>query len=272
MRTLLALVFAFCSASLAGAADVGFDIGHTGWSTLLARHVHWNEAKTASSVDYAGFSNDRPALQDYLDALARVDEVTFASWPPADREAFLINAYNAATIALVLTRYPDLDSIKDLGGLFSSPWIKVFVNLLGQRRSLDAIEHDLLRGAADYADPRIHFAVNCASVGCPALRPEAYVGTSLREQLEDQARRFLSDRSRNRFDTDRGRLLISRIFDWYAQDFDAHAGGVRAFLADRAAVLGLDAGRAVQLRNGEMPIVFGEYDWSLNRAVPESRP
>ncbi|MCB1574644.1 MAG: hypothetical protein KDI80_11740, partial [Xanthomonadales bacterium] len=85
-------------------------------------------------------------------------------------------------------------------------------------------------------------------------------------------RRFLSDRSRNRFDTDRGRLLISRIFDWYAQDFDAHAGGVRAFLADRAAVLGLDAGRAVQLRNGEMPIVFGEYDWSLNRAVPESRP
>lgn len=112
--------------------------------------------------------------------------------------AFLINAYNAATVALILTRYPELDSIKELGSLLRSPWKRRFVDLLGARRSLDDIEHELLREAPDFAEPRIHFAVNCASLGCPALRPEAYEAERLEAQLADQTRRFLRDRSRNR--------------------------------------------------------------------------
>lgn len=271
MRALVFGVFTLCCAT-AMAAAAAFDRSHAAWTGLLGRHVQWDRDGSATRVDYAGFAVDAAQLSAYLKALSGVPSSEFRGWSKDDREAFLINAYNAATVELVLTRYPELESIKDLGGLFSSPWKKRFIDLLGERRSLDDIEHDLLRGAADYSDPRIHFAVNCASIGCPALRPEAYAGTTLREQLEDQTRLFLRDRSRNRFDADSGQLEISRIFDWYGQDFEAHAGGVRAFLADRATDLGLDAGRAVQLRSGKMPIVFGEYDWSLNRTAPEHRP
>lgn len=265
MRTFLALVVLFFLAGSANAADAGIGRTHARWSALLAEHVRWNEAGTTSHVDYRGFSSDQQALSDYLDELSHVGETTFRSWQKAARDAFLINAYNAATVQLILTRYPDLKSIKDLGGLFSSPWKKEFVDLLGQRRSLDSIEHGLLRGASDYSDPRIHFAVNCASIGCPALRPEAYLGERLETQLQDQTARFLRDRSRNRQATDGKSMQISRIFDWYRKDFDDHAGGVGNFLADHAEALGLVAARARELRDGSLPIGFTDYDWSLNQ-------
>ena len=97
----------------------------------------------------------------------------------ADRLAFLVNAYNAHTIALVLTRYPDLASIKDLGGWITSPWKQKFFELLGESRSLDDVEHRMIRGGVGAREPRVHFALNCASIGCPALRPEAYRGASV---------------------------------------------------------------------------------------------
>jgi hypothetical protein len=246
------------------AAGGAFDHGHAAWSSLLSRHVQWNALGTASRVDYAGFAADAKGLSSYLSELAQVDERTFRSWSKADRDAFLINAYNAATVQLILTRYPDLKSIKDLGGLFSSPWKREFVDLLGQRRSLDSIEHGLLRGADDYTDPRIHFAVNCASIGCPALRPEAYVGARLATQLQDQTERFLGDRNRNRLAADGRSLQVSKLFDWYGADFDAHAGGVRSFLADHAAALGLVAATTDKLRKDQLAIGYTEYDWSLN--------
>lgn len=251
--------------TLALAAGAGtFDRSHADWTALTSKHVHWNATGTATTVDYAGFKREGKALDAYLAALAKVPEVTFRSWPKADRTAFLINAYNAATVKLVLTRYPNLESIKELGGLFNSPWKKMFVDLLGERRSLDGIEHGLLRGAQDYDDPRIHFAVNCASIGCPALRPEAYVGARLDAQLADQTRRFLRDRTRNRLhDDDPLVASVSSIFDWYREDFD-RAGGLGAFLADHGDALAASPAQVKQLRKGRFTLDPPDYDWRLN--------
>lgn len=264
MRWMLAFLFWLSTFDVI-AAPTAYDPSHTAWNRLLSVHVDWNVAGTATTVDYAGFARDSAALRGYLQSLSTVTEAQFRQWPLADREAFLINAYNAATIQLILTRYPKLHSIKDLGGLLSSPWKQAFVPLLGKTRSLDDIEHGLLRGDPGYGDPRIHFAANCASVGCPALRPEAYLGQRLRTQLEDQTRRFLRDRSRNRLDA--GTLQISKIFDWYGRDF-ANQGGVSAFLARYPDALGLDAGASDRLRRGQLSITYLDYDWSLNLKQP----
>jgi hypothetical protein len=247
-------------------AGEGFDRTHMAWTTLLARHVRWNAAGTATAVDYAGFARDRAAFDEYRAALEGVAERDFAAWPVGDRLAFLVNAYNAHTVALVLTRYPDLASIKDLGGLFSSPWKQRFFDLLGEQRSLDDVEHGLIRGGVGSTEPRVHFALNCASIGCPALRPEAYRGDALDGQLADQTRRFLSDRSRNRFAAAAGRLEVSKIFDWYGKDFAAAAGSLARWLASHAPELGDDAAVERRIAAAEVPVGFLEYDWRLNAA------
>ena len=250
----------------AARAGQGFDRENAAWTALLASHVRWNAAGTASTVDYAGVARDRAALDAYRAALAAVTRNELDAWPEADRLAFLVNAYNAHTIALVLTRYPDLASIKDLGGWITSPWKQRFFELLGEPRSLDDVEHRMIRGGVGAREPRVHFALNCASVGCPALRPEAYRGDALEAQLADQTRRFLSDRTRNRFDAAAGRLEVSKIFDWYGDDFVRAAGSVGRFLAPHAALLSDDAGARVNIEAAAVPIVFLDYDWALNDA------
>jgi hypothetical protein len=235
---------------------------------LLARHVHWNEAGTNTRVDYAGVRRDRLALQAVLDEMAKVPKATFDRWPAARRQAFLINAYNAHTLALITDAGPDTASIRDLGSLLRSPWERPIAPLLGRKRTLDDIEHGLLRGAPDFAEPRIHFAVNCASIGCPALRPEAYSAATLSAQLDDQTRRFLRDRSRNHVVSLRPlRLQVSSIFDWYAKDFGV-AGGTRAFLARYADELGLDPAAVKALRSGTGDVDYLDYDWRLNSRTP----
>lgn len=265
-RWLLALALLLASAS-AGA----FDHSHADWTAALTKHLTWNAAGTATTVDYAGWRKDRAALDRYLASLSAQPREAFAGWSVAQRRAFLINAYNAWTVDLILRSDPDLQSIRDLGSLFSSPWKRRFFELFGDEESLDGIEHDLLRGAPDYDDPRIHFAVNCASIGCPALRPEAYRADDLDAQLEDQARRFLRDGSRNRWDAKAGTLYLSKIFDWYAKDFDLpfRGGQSRAhFLAQYATELGVSAAETARLEAGEIEIEFLDYDWTLNRSKP----
>lgn len=260
----IALLFAVLLAMPVLAADDT----PAGWNTLLAAHVRWNAEGTASSVDYDGFARDRQALQEFLDATAKVERSAFDAWPQAERTAFLLNVYNAQTIALVLTRWPQLDSIKDLGGWFSSPWKKSFFNLLGAQRSLDDIEQQMLRGAPGFDEPRIHFALNCASLGCPALRAEAYRGVDLDAQLDDQTRRFLRDRSRNRYDAARGVLTVSHLFDWYAEDFERGFRGatsVTAFLGLYAAELSDNGEARARIGRGAVSIEYSAYDWSLNR-------
>lgn len=249
-------------------AQSTFDHNHAAWTVLLAKHVSWNSTSTASTVDYAGFKNDKAALNNYLTKISAVKTADFNRWTVNEQQAFLINAYNAYTVDLILTKYPNIKSIKELGSLFSSPWSKAFFVLLGEKRSLDDVEHKLLRGSKNFDEPRIHFAANCASIGCPALRPEAYTAKALDAQLEEQTKRFLSDRSRNRFDKSKNTLFLSSIFKWYGEDFGKgkNAKNLPEFLARYAGTLGMSTSEKTRLLNKEIDIEFLDYDWSLNKA------
>ena len=263
LARVLSLLLALAPAALPAA----FDHTHAAWDRLLSEHVVWVRGGVASRVDYAGFQRDRTALQGYLAALSAVRPETFQGWSRDRRLAFLINAYNAFTVELILTGYPDIDSIKDLGGFFSSPWKQRFFTLLGGRRHLDWIEHERIREPGVYDEPRIHFAVNCASIGCPALRPEAFVAERLDAQLADSTGRFLADRTRNRYEPETDTLRVSSIFDWYAEDFERGWRGidsVREFLAAHAVRLADGPEHRARIRAGRTDLGYLAYDWALN--------
>jgi hypothetical protein len=247
----------------------GFDHSHAAFTALLKKHVLVLRNGQASQVRYGGLAADRPALKAYLDSLSAITPAEFAAFSQPQRMAFLINAYNAFTLELILTRWPNLESIKDLGSLFQSPWKPKWVPLLGSKVSLDNIEHDMLRERGRFDDPRVHFGVNCASIGCPSLREEAFTAVRLDAQLEEQTLRFMSDSSRNRYDPASGKLQVSRIFDWFGEDFRLGHKGVATlpgFMARYADVLTeLPAGRA-RVRAGQADIGFLDYDWKLNDA------
>jgi hypothetical protein len=265
MRNFVVFVVLFFTA-LAVNAQSTFDHSHAEFSALLKAHVAWNANNTTTSVDYAGFKKDQLKLKAYTKKLSAVKESEFKAWPINEQQAFLINSYNAYTIELIISKYPNLKSIKDLGSLLSSPWSKPFFSLLGQKRSLDDVEHTLLRGAKNFNEPRIHFAVNCASIGCPALRHEAFQANKLEAQLEEQTKRFISDRTRNRFDKNEDALFLSSIFDWYGSDFSKgkSAKNLPEFLSRYAGTLGLSNGEKTRLQKSDINIEFLDYDWSLN--------
>ena len=230
----------------------GFDHSHAAWNALLKKHVVLIEGGKASQVRYADLAREHVVLKAYLDSLSGVPGGDFKAWSKPQQMAFLINAYNAFTVELILANYP-VKSIKDIGNdLFSNRWKKKFFTLFGQDAALDQIEHEMLRRKGAYNEPRVHFALNCASVGCPMLREEAYVAGRLEAQLEDQTRRFLSDTSRNRFRD--GKLEVSKIFDWYKEDFAPREKFFARYFPDGAA-----------------PITFLDYDWTLNDSPSSSR-
>ena len=250
-------------------AHAEFDHEHAAWTRLLSQHVVLIDADKASRVRYAGFGRDRAALDAYLDTLSAVTPQTYARWSREQRLAFLINAYNAFTIKKILIRYPDLRSIRDFGSFIGNPWKDKFFTLLGKPMSLDNIEHDTIRVPGAFDEPRVHFALNCASVGCPMLREEAYAAVKIERQLDDQERRFLSDRSRNRLDASSGELQVSSIFDWYGKDFSHGWHGYRSlpqFFAIHAELLTGDPVQRQRLRDQQAKIKFLDYDWSLNDA------
>lgn len=240
-----------------------FEHSHPQWTALLARHVTWKKPGYASQVDYQGFQQDQAELDSYLAVLSNVPRQQYDNWSRDQRLAFLINAYNAFTVKLVTEHYP-LDSIKEIGGVFGSPWSQAFIPLFGQTLTLNQIEHSMIREPGVFDEPRIHFAVNCASIGCPALRTEAYVASELDAQLQDSQRRFLSDRSRNRFDTSNGYFQVSKIFHWYAEDFVKQSGSLQAYLKKQATWLAT-AEQLTQVQNANK-VKFLDYDWSLNQA------
>jgi hypothetical protein len=254
------------SALLAAGAASAFDHSYTDYGALLQANIRWSSGGNASTVDYTSLKRRQEPLMASLKSFSDVSSDEFARWTREQQMAFLINAYNAFTLDLVLSRYPDLKSIRDLGSLLSSPWKKSFFTLLGGQRALDWIEHEQLRPR--YHDARVHFAVNCASIGCPALRPEPYVAERLDAQLDDQQRRYLTDRSRNRFNPDSGQLSVSSIFKWYGEDFDADGAGLRGWLSKHADLLGDDAASRTGIASGQFSIDFLSYDWSLNSLGP----
>jgi hypothetical protein len=259
---------ALAAASLSAWA---FDHSHKAWDELLRKHVRYVAAGNASRVDYTGFARDRAQLKAVLDDDQKVTRAEFDAWTKPQQQAFLMNAYNAFTVEKILKRYPDIKSIRDYGTVFGNPWKDKFFTLFGQPSYLDFIEHETLRKEGVYDDPRVHVSVVCASAGCPMLRNEAFVAERLDAQMDDAMRRFLSDRSRNRYNPETRKLEVSRIFDWYGKDFEkGHKGysSVKATLARYADVLADRVEDRAAIREQRADVSFLDYDWSLNDVRP----
>lgn len=273
MSTLLTRRFAIKSIAVCAAltrAGAAFsqstpvwDTRYEAWDALLRKHVRWLPDGKQSRVDYKGLAQDRAALQKVLAEWSAVTPAQFAAASPASQMAFLVNAYNGFTLELILTRYPQLKSIKDLGSFLQGPWKNKFFTLLGEPRHLDWIEHEQLRPR--YNDPRVHAAVNCASIGCPALRPEAFTAERLEAQLEDGMQRFMADRTRNRFAD--GKLQVSLIFKWFREDFEKGHKGISRLedlMARHADQLADSPADREKIRSKNVAISHLDYDWSLN--------
>jgi Protein of unknown function, DUF547 len=260
MKKLIALLLCFFAAF---AQAQGFDHAYAAWDGLAKKHVRWLPDNKQSRVDYAAFAKDRAELKKVLDAMSAVPKAEFDAWPKDQRMAFLINAYNAFTVEVILTKYPDIKSIKELGSFNRGPWKNEFFTLLGEKRHLDWIEHEELR--PKYGDPRVHAAVNCASIGCPALRNEAFTAAKLDAQLEDGMIRFLGDRTRNRVAD--GKLQVNAIFKWFKEDFEKGQKGfskVEDVFAKYAAQLSDRPEEQAAIKAKSLPVTHLEYDWSLN--------
>ncbi len=202
-------------------------------------------------VDYQGFKNEETKLEQYLKVLEKTDSSKLSR---NEQFAFYINAYNAWTIKLILSGYPGVKSIKELGSIFKSPWKKELARIDGDMVTLDHIEHGILRPR--YKDPRVHFAINCASKGCPPLRSEPYRGDLLDRQLEEMTRAFINDPKRNRLEVKT--LYVSRIFKWFKEDF---GNDIVIFFLQYAQG---DLKKALESRREEIEVQYLSYDWSLN--------
>ena len=264
-------IFALLAWPLTVSAQASFDHAHSAWDALLRKHVRLIDngkgRGSASQVDYKGFAQERTALASYLQSLSAVTPAQYAGWSKQQQYAFLANAYNAFTIEKILTRYPNLKSIRDFGNVIGNPWKDRFFTLLGKPQHLDGIEHETMRAPGAFDDPRVHVAVNCASVGCPMLGNRAVTADRIDAQLDELFIRFMSDRSRNRYNPQTKTVELSRIFDWYGKDFEkGHQGfsSVSDVVAKYAEQLADAAEDRAQLRTGKVPIRFLEYDWSLN--------
>lgn len=244
-KIILVLVFlyaGFMSVPLSAAAE---SVDNSIFAQLLSNYVK------NGMVDYQGFKNKEKKLDAYLDVLAAVDPETLSR---DDRFAFYINAYNAWTIKLILSGYPGVESIKELGSFFRSPWKKKICRINGKMLSLDEIEHDILRPT--FKDPRVHFAVNCASKGCPKLISVPYEGNMLDAQLNAVARAFINNSEKNYLNGNT--LHVSSIFKWFAEDFDHD---IPAFLKKYA---GDELKKQLLQESGDINVSYLDYDWSLN--------
>jgi len=226
-------------------ALAGMTVDNTLYGRLLKAHV------IDGKVDYAGFKHDEADLDRYL---AQLEKVNPDRLDRAEQMAFYINAYNAWTIKLILSHYPGVKSIKDLGSLFQSPWKKKFVKINGKTTTLDHIEHGILRPV--FKDPRVHFAVNCASKSCPPLQDKPFTGADLDRQLDAATIHFINDPHSNFIKGDK--LYVSRIFKWFGEDFGGDIlGFFRTYARDGLAKQMAAAGDKLEVR-------YLGYDWSLN--------
>lgn len=228
-----------------------FDQSHALFDHVLKIYV--KDAR----VDYAALKAHPQDLNRYLEQVAGVTKPEFKQWNEQQQMAFLLNAYNAYTLRLIIDHYP-IKSIKDIGNFLRGPWDQPVVKLFDETTTLSTVENKMLR--ADYSEPRVHFAMVCASIGCPPLRNEAYVAGRLDEQLSDQAKRFLANKTKNRVDVANHTAYLSPIFKWFAGDFEKKSGSVVAFLKPY-----WPEEERAELENGNFAIRYTDYDWSLNK-------
>lgn len=241
--------------------DAEFDHTHAAWTAVLE-----DALSDDGLVDYAGLRKSKEALDAYLAELEATTPEQHAEWSREERFAFWINAYNAYTIELLRDRGP-VESIKELGGWFTSPWEIKFIPMPafdpeedGDDLMLDEIEHDILRPV--FEDARVHAAINCASLSCPPLRAEAYQGAKLDEQLDDQTALWLADPSRNEIRAGAKRLKVSKIFDWFEDDFGGKDAEVVRWIAKHVADEAL--AKDLRARANDIDVRYLDYDWSIN--------
>ena len=205
---------------------------------------------------------DRTALANYVKSL---ESVAVSGYSRAEQRAYWINLYNAKTVELILTRFP-VKSIRDINispGLFSSgPWGAKLMTVEGEKLALDDIEHRILRPI--WKDNRIHYAVNCASLGCPNLQPAAFTAENTESLLERGAREYVNHRRGVSLQS--GKLKVSSIYVWFQEDFGGSAEGLMEHWAKYA---GKTLADALLSYSGGLE---HDYDWRLNDAEPKPQP
>ncbi|MBT8423125.1 MAG: DUF547 domain-containing protein [Gammaproteobacteria bacterium] len=233
-------------------AQSSLRVDHSAWQGLLDTYLQ-EGATGVNLFDYAAVTAaDRARLQGYLDALAATDPRALRR---NEQFAYWVNLYNALTVAVVLDHYPVKSIRRIKGGLLRlGPWNEPLFNLQGQSLTLNDIEHRILRPL--FKDPRIHYAVNCASMGCPDLAAQAYTAEALEEQLDEAARSFINHP--RGVQPDGKRLRLSSIYDWYGADFGADREGLLNHLSQYAEP---DLAAALDGFNGRIRY---DYDWRLN--------
>ena len=231
-----------------------FDHEHKLFNQVLSEHYKIENGQ--GQVHYTNIQKSPNKLNEYLKQLENVTPKEFNQFSSKQKLSFWINAYNAYTIKLILNHYP-LKSIKDIGNFFSGPWDKKFFSLLGKKRSLDEIEHKIIR--KEFDEPRIHFVVNCASIGCPNLYPEAMNAEKLEVQLIKASQSFISEQNKNEYKGNK--LYLSKIFKWYGDDFDNKYQNFRSFIAP---LMTKDQKLQKEITSGKIQIKWLDYDWKLN--------
>ncbi|MEM1001445.1 MAG: DUF547 domain-containing protein [Bacteroidota bacterium] len=223
-----------------------FTILLSGFAFAQPNHELWNDVlknyvSDSGTVNYKDLKEDPTSLKKYFNELENNQPED--SWTREETLAYWINAYNAYTVQLILDSYP-LNSIKDI----KKPWDQEFIPSNQSQISLNTIEHKILR---KMDEPRIHFAIVCASISCPKLSNTAFTAENLDQQLDSVTKEFLNDSSKNSFEAEKTEL--SKIFKWFAKDFKA-SGGVIAFVKKY---------KDVQL-NHKSQVSYKTYDWGLN--------
>jgi len=254
--TLLAGAFVLPLLTLQGIAQEGdADIDHSPYDSLLKEHV-----TDKGLVNYKALMQDKSQLDKYLRQLR---DASLEDASRATKLAFYVNAYNACTLQLILRHYPELDSIRDIGGMLGSPFKGPEWELAGEKLTLKEIEDEKLR--KDIGDARIHFAINCASMSCPPLRDGAYTADGIDEQLEQMTRAFLQKNVRHKaedalFGGKKYILSVSKIFKWYKDDYQPSVPGFIARYTEG------DTEQFIREHQDEIKLDYQNYDWSLNAA------
>jgi hypothetical protein len=227
--------------------EASFD--HSRLDRLLRRHV-----SASGGVDYRALRDERKELDLYIESLASapLDELG-----RDEKLALLVNAYNAFTLRLVVEHYP-IESIQDIPP--PKRWDDVRWRVVGKTLSLNQLEHEEIR--PKFREPRVHFALVCAAIGCPPLRSEAYTGERLERQLEDQTRRAHADERWFRLEPGGESVRLTRLYEWYAGDFEQAAGSVLDFAGRYSPELAKLLGAQMRPR-----VQWIEYDWRLNEMV-----
>lgn len=246
--------------AIASETTVDIDQQYETYAEILATYVD-----EEGLVDYAALQQNRQPLDDFLAAIALIDDETYNSWSEADQIAFWVNAYNAFTLASIIDQEPIKASIKDIPGV----WRFNEHAVQGKSITLDHMEHQILR--VDFNEPRIHAALVCAAISCPPLRGEPFTGEALDAQLDDQVDLFLAKSDGLEINQEEGVVSLSKIFDWFGEDWAATYWTEDGFTGSTAqkSVLNFVSNyvseeQAAYLEAGDYDVRYFNYDWSLN--------